>query len=195
MKKLAALIFLCISSLGWGKNCELLISQEEIQQKLSEVAAKIEEDFKGEEIILLMVMKGAVCVTADLIRHLNLPCTLEYMKASSYGQKGTKRGELTFTGLDRLDLKGKNVLVVDDIFDSGHTMKGIVDKVQEMQPKTLKTFVAVSKKVERDISYRPDYILFEIENRFVIGYGLDYKEYFRGLPGIYAFINDTPPQL
>lgn len=192
MKKFA-LLFLLVSSVCFGnKNLELLISADEIEQKLAEVSAKIDAEYQGEALTVIMVMKGAVCVAADLIRQLHIPATLEYMKASSYGHKGTTRGELKITGIDQLDLKGKNVLIVDDIFDSGTTMTGIVERLQEKSPKSLKTLVLLLKKVPRETAYRPDYTLFEIENRFVVGYGLDYKEYYRGLPAVYAFINDTP---
>ena len=192
MKKIAV-FFLLLSSICFGNNnLELLISTEEIDHKLTEICAKIDQEYQGEELTVLIVMKGAICVASDLIRKLQIPTTIEYMKASSYGHKGTSRGELTITGIDRLDLKGKNVLLVDDIFDSGATMTGIVERLQEKNPKSLKTLVLLLKKVDRETKYRPDYILFEIENRFVIGYGLDYKEYYRGLPAIYAFINDTP---
>lgn len=192
--KLLISIFLFLNSICWGKeNLELLISPEEISHKLQEVADKINEEYQHEELTILMVMKGAICLSADLIRYLHVPCTIEYMRASSYGQKGTVRGEVKITGTDHLDLASKNVLVVDDIFDSGSTMTAIVEHLQEKQPKSLKTLVLLLKNVPRQTSYLPDYTIFEIENRFVVGYGLDYKEYYRGLPGIYAFINDIPP--
>ena len=142
-----------------------------------------------------MTLKGAICISADLIRHLKVPVQIEFIKASSYGQNGTERGALTIQGVEKLDLTSKNILVVDDIFDTGHTMSGIIAQLQERNPKSLKSLVLLQKKVPRQIAYLPDYSLFEIENRFVIGYGLDYKEYYRELPGIYAFINDTPPNL
>lgn len=178
---------------GAGEDLELLISREEIATKMQALAAKIDEDYSKEPLTIIMVMKGAVCVTADLIRYLQTPTVLEYIRASSYGKNGKSRGELRITGLDDLNLAGKNVLIVDDIFDSGNTMYKILKQVQAKQPKTVKTFVALLKKVPRELDYRPDYFLFECENRFVIGYGLDYKEYYRNLPGIYSFPNDTPP--
>ena len=188
------LFFLLVSSFCWGDdNIELLISPEEISHKIAEVAATINEEYRGEELTILMVMKGAVCVVVDLMHQLQIPCAVDYIKASSYGQNGTHRGELVVKGLEEIDLKGKNVLVVDDIFDSGHTMSTIVNRLQDKQLKSLKTLVLLLKNVPREISYLPDYVLFHIENRFVIGYGLDYKEFYRGLPGIYAFVNDTPP--
>jgi hypoxanthine phosphoribosyltransferase len=136
-----------------------------------------------------MVMKGAVCATADLMRNLKTPVQLEYVKASSYGQNGVNSGKLTLVGIENLDLKGKNVLLVDDILDTGNTMTNIIELLKEKQPKTIKSFVAFVKKVDRKTSYLPDYALFEIENRFIVGYGLDYKERYRGLSGIYEIQN------
>lgn len=168
-------------------NIELLISQDKIKSKIAQVAQVLDAEYNGEEITIVMVMKGAICIAADLIRELKSPCTIEYVKASSYGHRGAQRGELKITGLETLDLTSKNVLLVDDIFDSGETLTGILAKLQEKNPKSLKSLVLLAKNVQRDVSYYPDYTLFEIENQFVIGYGLDYKEHYRGLPGIYLF--------
>lgn len=193
MKKLASLLLLA-SSICFGQDLELLISPEEISQKITQTAQEIDTQYQGEEIALIIVMKGGVCIGADLMRAIKTPFTLAYMKASSYGQNGTKSGELTITGLDGLNLEGKNLLVVDDIFDSGKTMSGVVEKLKAANPKSLRTVVLLSKNIPRQVTYKPDYELFTIEDRFVVGYGLDYKEHFRGLPGVYAFVNDTPPK-
>jgi hypoxanthine phosphoribosyltransferase len=193
MKYLILFSLFLTSFLRADDNIELLISPEAISQKIKETAAKLDEQYKNEELTVIMVMKGAVCVAADLIRELNVPVSLEYMKASSYGKNGANPGELRLIGIEELDLTGKNVLVVDDIFDSGKTMSKIAEKLQEKKPKSLRTLVLVTKKIPRETSYRADYSLFEIGNRFVVGYGLDYKEQYRNLPGVYAFVNDTPP--
>ncbi len=187
MKKWA-LSLLSASSLCFGaENLELLISPEEIAQKIAQTAEKLTAEYSDEPLTVLLVMKGALCVGADLLRHLPATTHLEYIKASSYGQNGAQRGELKIIGLDHLNLEGKHLLVVDDIFDSGATMEGIVAKVQEKNPKSLKSLVLLMKNVPHATDYRPDYVLFDIENRFVIGYGLDFKEDYRGLPGVYAF--------
>ncbi len=134
-----------------------------------------------------MVLKGALCLTADLIRALKTPLTLETIKAKSYGQRGALRGELILEGLEEIDLESKNILLVDDIFDSGETLRQIVAKLTLKNPKSLRSLVLLSKNTPRETGYLPDYALFHIENLFVIGYGLDYKEHYRGLPGIYVF--------
>lgn len=166
---------------------ELLISHEEIKQKIAEVARLIEKQFAGEEITLLMVMKGAICLAADLMRELNISVNFEYIRASSYGMLGTERGSLTVEGLDKIDIASKNILLVDDIYDSGATLSHIISECRKKNPKMLKTLVLLSKKVRRDLSYIPDYVLFEIENQFVVGFGLDYNEQYRGLSGVYLY--------
>lgn len=170
-----------------AEDMELLISQDEIKAKTAAVAKIIDKDYQGEELTVVMVMKGAICVAADLIRELKTPTAIEFVTASSYGQNGVSRGELTISGLDKIDLAGKNVLLVDDIFDSGHTITKIMAKLGQKNPKSIKSLVMLVKNVERDVTYVPDYVLFHIENQFVIGYGLDYKEFYRGLPGVYIF--------
>lgn len=166
---------------------ELLISKEEIRLKILEVARAIDAQYQGEELTIVMVMKGSLCLTADLIRQLQIPTLIEYVSVSSYGDLGVKRGQLKMTGHEKLNLASKNVLVVDDIFDSGNTLFHVVKALEQKQPKTLKTLVLLSKNVDREIVYSPDYVLFDIKNKFVIGYGLDYKELYRGLPDIYFF--------
>lgn len=185
--------FFAISSLVWGEeHLDLLIPPGDIEEKVQEVAQELNSEYQGKKLTVLAVMKGGIFLASDLMRHLTMPFTLECIKASSYGQNGTTRGELTITGIDKIDLTGKDVLVIDDIFDSGHTMSGIVSKLAARNPNSIKTIVLVMKDVPRTVNYRPDYTLFTIPNRFVVGYGLDYKEYFRGLPGVYAFKNDMP---
>lgn len=169
---------------------ELLISSEEIKQKVAQVARLIEKEYVGEEVTLIVVMKGAICITADLMRELKIPVNFECIRASSYGMRGIERGTLVVDGLDKVDISSKNILIVDDIFDSGTTLCHILCECAKKNPKTLRSLVLLSKNVKRDLSYIPDYVLFQIENRFVVGFGLDYNEKYRGLPGIYVY---TPP--
>jgi hypoxanthine phosphoribosyltransferase len=161
------------------------ISADRIQHRIKDVAVVLDREYQDKNLVVLSVMKSAICVTADLIRELQVPHMLYFMRASSYGQNGTKSGTLTLHGLDELDFDGKDILVVDDIFDTGKTMWGIVEKLKEKKPRSVKTLVLLSKNVSRTIAYRPDYVLFDIENEFVVGYGMDYKEYYRNLPAIY----------
>jgi hypoxanthine phosphoribosyltransferase len=131
-----------------------------------------------------MVMKGAIHLTADLMRKITVPCMLEYVRASSYGL-GMVSGELTLQGIEGLFLQGKHVIIIDDIFDTGKTMTAIKEKLLLQQPASLKTLVLLLKNRPRTIISAPDYVLFPIEDEFVIGYGLDYQERYRGLPGVF----------
>lgn len=190
--KIFAIVILFFSTLSLANtnpyndnNLELLIPPEVLQKKLIETAEQLDKAYQGKTLTIVMVMKGAVCVTVDLMRQLKTPVNLEYVQASSYGKNGTQRGTLTITGLEKLDIKGKDVLLIDDVLDSGFTLSTIKDKLLEKHPNSIKSLVVFEKKIPRSIAYKPDYAMFEIGNEFIVGYGLDYKEHFRGLTGIY----------
>jgi len=132
-------------------------------------------------------MKGAICFGADLIRKIKNPkATLNYIHCSSYGQQGSKRGELTITNLDKLDITSKHVILIDDIFDSGTTLSSVSSILRTKSPVSLKTLVVLEKRGKNITNFNPDISLFKIEDKFVVGYGLDYKELYRGLNGIYV---------
>lgn len=166
---------------------QLLINSNDIEERLERVARKLEEDYKGDEVTIVMVMKGAFILIADLMRHLHLPVRLDTIHCSSYGH-GTK-GELSVKGIEELEIKGKHILVIDDIFDTGETLAEVVKQIGEKEPASLKSLVLLQKDVPHNTDYRPTIALFDIEDRFVVGYGLDYKEYYRGLSDIYAIEN------
>lgn len=167
----------------------LLISPEEISKKIREAAAILEKAYAGKDLVIVMVLKGAICLTADLIRELDLAFDIAHVQCSSYGAKGTERGELTVMGLERLNLEGRDVLIVDDIFDSGNTLATLTKAIQEKKAKSVKSLVLLHKNVPHITDLRPDYTLFDIEDLFVVGYGLDYKERYRGLTGVYVLEN------
>ncbi len=163
-----------------------LIGKEQIASKISEIAAEIDRDYADLDLVIVMVLKGAICFAADLIRQVTVPCDLQTVQCSSYGAKGAERGELTILGLDALEISGRDVLLVDDIFDSGHTLFALQEALKKKEPNSLKTLVLLSRKIPRRSDFRPDRSGFSIGSEFVIGYGLDYKERFRGLPGIFT---------
>lgn len=171
-------------------NLKLLISEDLIHKQLDKVAKRIEKDYKDKDLVILLIMKGALCLGADLIRKLNLPLNVEFIQCSSYGSRGAERGELTIYGLDRIEIKNRDVLVVDDIFDSGNTLSSVIQKIKIKEPRTIKSLVLLSKQISRTENLQPDYSLFDIPNYFVVGYGLDYQEKFRGLNGIYILEAD-----
>jgi len=165
----------------------LMISEEAILQKIASLAKELDQKYNGEEITLVMVLKGSICFVADLIRKIQTPAILETIRCESYGQSGALKGELLISGQDKLHLENKHVLVVDDIFDSGYTLSKVLEVLSEKKPKTLTSAVLLSKNIQRPSSFKPDYVLFTLEDQFVVGYGLDYKEHYRGLRGIYTF--------
>lgn len=165
---------------------KLLISDQAIQQRIKETAVQLEKDYKEKPLIIVMVMKGAIILVADLIRHLSIPFELEYVHASSYGHRGTTPGEVVLRELRNLEIKDKHVLIIDDIFDTGNTLSKVSEALQAKDPASLKSLVLLEKKMERKIKMQPEYVLFKIENLFVVGYGLDFKEYLRGLRDIYV---------
>lgn len=166
---------------------KLLIEPHQIASKLKETAAKIKADYAGKDLVIVMVLKGALCLVSDLIRSLDMPFEVEAIQSSSYGIRGMERGELQISGVDRLQIHNRDILIVDDIFDSGHTMMALLKQIKEKHPRSLKSCVLLNKiNIPKITDYRPDYVLFDIDNLFVVGYGLDFKEQYRGLPGIYV---------
>jgi hypoxanthine phosphoribosyltransferase len=164
----------------------LLIGTDQIAAKVRSTAHEIQKEFQKKDLVIVMVLKGALCLVADLIRQLDFPFDIEVVQCSSYGARGTERGGLQIFGLERLLIANRDVLIVDDIFDSGTTLTSLVTALQRQSPRSLQTCVLLRKKVPREHGYQPDYVLFDIENEFVVGYGLDYKERYRGLPAVYV---------
>ena len=166
---------------------EIMISPAEINKSICNIAQKLNKEYEGKEIVLLMVMKGAMPFVADLIHELEDPLVVEYIFAKSYAK--TDRGGLTIGSLEYIDLENKHVLLVDDIFDSGNTLYSINQAILEKKPASVKSCVLLNKSSsEKVTNYRPDYSLFEVPNKFVVGYGLDYNEHYRGLKGIYTLM-------
>lgn len=162
-----------------------LITKEEIGAKIHEVATSINRDFAGKDLVIVMVLKGAICLVADLIRELDIPLDVEAVQCSSYGANGTKRGELQVIGADQIHVCNRDVLIVDDIFDSGNTMTTLIHTFKKQNPRSIQSCVLLYKHgVSKVSDYRPEYVLFDIEDLFVVGYGLDFKEKYRGLPDV-----------
>ena len=161
----------------------VLIGETEIAARVRELAADLERDFAGKDLLVVALLTGTVPFLADLIRHIALPMRLDFMGVSSYGNN-TAPGELVFTKELRLEARDRDVLLVDDILDTGRTLRAVIDKLNALQPRSLKTCVLLEKKSRRTETIPADYIGFEVPDEFVIGYGLDYAERYRNLPFI-----------
>ena len=161
----------------------VLISDRRIARRVRELAEEIGSDFSGRELVVVSLLSGTVLFLADLIRHLNLPLRLDFIGVSSYGA-GTESGDLVFTKELRLDVRGRDVLLVDDILDTGKTLSGVLPRLRALKPRRIKTCVLLDKPSRRAEKIRADYVGFEIPDLFVVGYGLDFAERYRNLPFI-----------
>ncbi len=154
------------------------------------MSVQIEHDFRNRELVVVSLLNGTVMFLADLIRHLSLPLRLDFMGVSSYGL-GTESGELVFTKELRLDVRGRDVLLVDDILDTGKTLHKVLGKLRALKPRRIKTCVLLDKAARRVEPVEADYVGFAIPDFFVVGYGLDFAERYRNLP----FVGVLHPQV
>src|SRR3954463_3174456 len=166
----------------WRKEVErVLITEDRLARQIRQLSREIERDFKGREMVVVSLLNGTVMFLADLIRYLSLPLRLDFIGVSSYGA-GTESGELVFTKDLRLDVRGRDVLLVDDILDTGKTLYRVLGKLRALKPRQIKTCVLLNKAARRVEEVEADYVGFEIPDYFVVGYGLDFAERYRNLP-------------
>jgi hypoxanthine phosphoribosyltransferase len=166
----------------WRRDVDrIIITQARLARRIREFSRQIERDHTGRELVVVSLLNGTVLFLADLIRHLDLPLRLDFIGVSSYGA-GTTSGELVFTKELRLDVRGRDVLLVDDILDTGRTMKRVLGKLRALKPRRIRTCVLLDKPSRRVERVHADYVGFTIPDLFVIGYGLDYAERYRNLP-------------
>ena len=159
-----------------------LFSRKEISKAVKRLAAAISRDYSGEEVVCVCILKGSFMFTSDLVREIDIPTMVEFMRVSSYGTGMSSKGEVTITKDIEMDISGKNVLIVEDIVDSGLTLKWIRDTLLARNPKTVRIVCLVDKKARRKVDIRCEYVGLTIEDGFVVGYGIDYAEKYRNLP-------------
>jgi hypoxanthine phosphoribosyltransferase len=168
----------------------VLISPALLRRRVQQIARQIESDYRGRELVIVSLLTGTVLFLADLIRFINLPMRVDFIGVSSY-REGVTSKQLVFTKELRLDVKGRDVLVVDDILDTGRTLSAVTARLKNLKPATLRSCVLLDKPARRKLKIRADYIGFEIPDLFVIGYGLDFAERYRNLP----FVGVLHPKL
>ncbi|MES3630665.1 MAG: hypoxanthine phosphoribosyltransferase [Longimonas sp.] len=168
-----------------GERFRLYLTDEAIQSRLQEIGTAISEEYEGRTPILVSVLNGAFMVTADLMRYITIDCEIDFMKLSSYGDEKVSSGNVT--ELKRIDanLQGRDVIVIEDIVDTGLSMQFILKKMQAHNPASLRTVTLLHKPTSNDTDVTLDYVGFDIPDLFVIGYGLDYGQIARNLPHIY----------
>ena len=161
---------------------EVLLTEEQIRRRLDELAAEIQRDYADRDLTLVAILTGSVMFIADLLRRLPMQLRLDYIGVSSYHGETRSSGELVVTKALKLDVRDRDVLVVDDILDTGLTLVKVREMIVKLQPRTLRFCTLLEKDVPHRENFHVDYVAFHIPNKFVVGYGLDYQERYRNLP-------------
>src|SRR5215218_2682085 len=170
---------------------EVLITSQEIEEKVREIGARITEDYRGENPLLVGVLRGAVVVMSDLMRNIDLQCELDFMEINSYGSGTSSSGVVRILKDLEEDITDRHVLIVEDIIDTGLTMSYLHDLLLTRKPASLESVVLLSKPSRRQVDIEVKYVGFEVPDVFVIGYGIDYAGAYRNLPDILALESDT----
>ncbi|MHB1253347.1 MAG: hypoxanthine phosphoribosyltransferase [Candidatus Humimicrobiaceae bacterium] len=169
----------------------ILFPGKEIQKKVVELGNKITHDYSGKELIIVCILRGAVVFLTDLIKHVDLPLSIDFMSISSYGFSPTDSGLVKITkDLDE-NIEGKHVLIVEDIIDTGLTLSYMIRNLQLREPASIEICALIDRKVRRIANIKIKYSAFQLEEKYVVGYGLDYKQKYRNLESIYELKTDT----
>jgi hypoxanthine phosphoribosyltransferase len=162
----------------------VLFDEAAIHRRLDEIATQISDDYRDRELTVIAVLNGSLMFMADLLRRIPLPLKLDCLSVASYHGKTEPSGELIFKQVALPDVKDRHILILDDILDSGHTLAAIREKLDTARPRSIRSCVLLSKKKQRPRQVDANYVGFEIEDEFVVGYGLDFMEKYRNLPCI-----------
>jgi len=163
---------------------EILFPKAVIERRVGELAAQISRDYAGKELLIVGILNGAFVFMADLIRALNIPCTVDFVRMASYGAESVSSGEVLIRKDLETPVAGRDILIVEDIVDTGFTLSRLMEILRERRPASLKVCAFLDKRERRRVPFVADYVGFPIPDAFVVGYGLDYKEQFRFLPDV-----------
>jgi hypoxanthine phosphoribosyltransferase len=173
---------------------EILIDEERLQTRIRELGRELSSDYEGRELLLVGVLKGAVFFMADLMRSISVPCEIDFMAISSYGASTDSSGVVRILKDLDINIENRHVLVVEDIIDSGLTLSYLLRNLESREPATLEICALLTKPSRREIDVPVKYVGFEIPNKFVIGYGLDFAERYRNLPYVGVLHPDLMPE-
>ena len=162
----------------------VMFTREQLHQRVQELGRELTEEYRGKAPVLLCVLKGSLVFTSDLMREINLPCTLETITLSSYRAMATRPGDLALTEPFEVDVTGKDIIVIEDILDTGRTLSFVMDLLKRQNPASLKLVVLLDKPSRREAPVEADMVGFTVPDAFVVGYGLDYDPKYRNLPCI-----------
>jgi hypoxanthine phosphoribosyltransferase len=169
---------------------EILVDEETLRARVAELGAEVSAGYHGRDLLLIGVLKGAVFFMADFMRHLTIPCEVDFMAISSYGDSTDSSGIVRILKDLDINIEGRDVLVVEDIIDSGLTLSYLMRNLESREPATLEVCALLTKPARRQIDVPVRYIGFEIPDRFVVGYGLDFAERYRNLPYVAVMSQD-----
>src|SRR4051794_37055849 len=173
---------------------EILIDSDHLRARIAELGEEISHEYEGRELLLIGVLKGAVFFMADLMRHLTVPCEVDFMAISSYGAQTDSSGVVRILKDLDINIESRHVLVVEDIIDSGLTLSYLMRNLESREPASLEICALLTKPARREIDVHVRYVGFEIPNRFVIGYGLDFAERYRTLPYVGVLAAELIPE-
>jgi len=165
-----------------------LLAPDQIQRRVEDLAKQISRDYRGREILLVCILKGSFVFLSDLMRRIDLPVQVDFIGLASYGSQTVSSGTVQVTHEISIPIEDKDVIVVEDIIDTGRTLRFLADHFWARQPRSLKFCCLLDKKSRRQVNFEADYVGFDIEDLFVVGYGLDVNERFRNLPGIHYVV-------
>ncbi|NEZ45621.1 hypoxanthine phosphoribosyltransferase [Clostridium niameyense] len=172
------------------KKRNILISKEEIERKISEVGSEISEDYKEKKLYVLSLLRGSFIFAADIVREITVPTKIGFMTTSSYGHAEKSSGTVNIVNDIPDDITGYDVLIVDDIVDTGITMEFVMNHVKSLGANSVKCCVLLDKPERRKVELTPDYYCFKIPDVFVVGYGLNYGDYYRNIPYVFNWENN-----
>lgn len=163
---------------------DILIKEDEIQKRIKELGKEITNDYKGKDLVVIGILKGAVIFMAELVKSIELPTTLDFMSVSSYGKSSISTGEVRIIKDLDFSVEGKDLLIVEDIIDTGLTLNYLTELLEKRGANSVKICTLLDKPDRRTVGVKVDYLGFEVPDEFIVGYGLDYAEHYRNLPFI-----------
>ena len=167
------------------ENVKMLLSEAQIQNKILELAEVLNKEYQNEEVCLIGILNGSIMFMTELAKRLRMPLTMEFVRLSSYGSNTNSSGKVDALNMSLPNLNDKNIIIAEDIIDTGYTAKYIVDYINNnYNPKSFKFCALLNKKARREVDIEADYYCFEVDDKFIVGYGLDYDGYYRNLPYI-----------
>jgi hypoxanthine phosphoribosyltransferase len=168
-----------------GYRLNRFLSRKEITSIVRRLADQISKDYSGKELVLVCILKGAFVFLSDLIRHLKIPAKIDFVRLASYGTGMETSGVIEITKDIEIPIEGKDVLIIEDIIDSGRTLQFLKDRLSLANPRSVKICALLDKKARREVEMEADYLGIEVDNVFIVGYGIDFDENYRHLPEIY----------